>query len=61
METIGDYQSMLIWLVETYFQKEEEIRIPGQSKIFRVDIPGNSRGIMLAVKENIKQLHQRLN
>ena len=29
METITDYQPILICLVETHLQKEEEIRIPG--------------------------------
>ena len=29
METISDYQPILICLVETHLQKEEEIRIPG--------------------------------
>ena len=54
METISDYQPILICLVETHLQKEEEIRIPGYSQIFRNDRSGNSGGIMLAVKENIK-------
>ena len=53
-ETISDYQPILICLVETHLEKEEEIRIPGYSKIFRNDRPGNSGGIMLAVKGNIK-------
>ena len=50
METISDYQPILICLVETHLQKEEEIRIPGYSQIFRNDRSGNSGGIMLAVK-----------
>ena len=54
METISDYQSILICLVETHLQKEEEIRIPRYSQIFRNDRSGNSGGITLAVKENIK-------
>ena len=37
METIGDYQPILICLVEIHLQKEEEIRIPGYSQIFRND------------------------
>ena len=53
METINDYQPVLIWLVETRLQKEE-IRIPGYSQIFCNDRSGNSGAIMLAVKENIK-------
>ena len=38
METISDYQPILICLVETHLQKEEEIRIPGYSQIFHNDI-----------------------
>ena len=40
-------------MLNTYSQKEEEIRIPGYSQIFHNDRPGNSGGIMLVVKENI--------
>ena len=54
METISDYQPISICLVETHLQKEEEIRIPGYSQIFRNDRSGNSGGILLVVKENIK-------
>ena len=54
METISDYQPILICLVETHLQKEEEIRIPGYSQIFRNDRSGNSGGIILAIKESIK-------
>ena len=54
METISDYQPMLICLVETYWQKEEEIRIPGYRQIFGNDRAGNSAGIMLALKQSIK-------
>ena len=54
METINDCQPILMRLVETHLQKEEEIRIPGYSQIFRNDRSGNSGGIMLAVKESIK-------
>ena len=56
METISDYQPILICLVETHLQKEEEIRIPGYNQIFRNDRSGDSGGIMLAVKENIKAI-----
>ena len=45
---------MLIWLVETHLQKEEEIRIPGYSQIFRNDKSQNSGDIVLAVKGNIR-------
>ena len=53
METISDYQPILICLVETHLEKEE-IRIPEYSQIFCNDRSGNSGGIMLAVKENIR-------
>ena len=45
---------MLIWLVETHLQKEEEIRIPGYSQIFRNDKSQNGGDIVLAVKGNIR-------
>ena len=54
METISDYQPILMCLVETHLQKEEEIRIPRYSQIFRNDRSRNSGGIMLAVKGNIR-------
>ena len=54
METISDYQPILICLVETHLQKEKEIRIQGYSQIFRNNRSGNSRSIKLAVKQNIK-------
>ena len=54
METISDYQPILICLVETHLQREEEIRIPGYSQIFRNNRSGDNGGIILAVKENIK-------
>ena len=56
METISDYQPILICLVETHLQKEEEIRIPGYSQMLCNDRSGNSGGIMLAVIENIKAI-----
>ena len=54
MKTISDYRPILIYLAEKYLQKEKEIRIPGYGQIFRNDNSGNSGGIMLAVKENIR-------
>ena len=54
METISDYQPILICLVKTHLQKEEEIRIPGYSQIFHNDRSKYSGGIMLQVKENIR-------
>ena len=45
---------MLKCLVETHMQKEEEIRMSGYSQIFSHDRSGNSGGIKLTVKENIK-------
>ena len=46
METISDYQPILICLVETH--KE------GYGQMFHNDKSGNRGGIMLAVKENIQ-------
>ena len=54
METISDYQPILIYLVKTRLQKEEEIRMPGYSQIFRNHRSRNSGGIRLAVKKNIR-------
>ena len=45
METISDYQSILICLVEIHLQKEEEIKIPGYSQILCNDKSGNGGGI----------------
>ena len=42
IETISGYLPILICLVETHLQKEEEIRIQGYSEIFRNDRSGNS-------------------
>ena len=57
MQTIREHQPVLLIClveVETHLQKEAEIRIPSYSQIFRNDRSGNSGGIMLAVKKNIK-------
>ena len=55
METISDYQPILIWLAK----KEEEITIGGYNQIFRNDRSGNSGGNMLAVKKNHKNSYTR--
>ena len=54
METISEYQLILIRLVETHLQKEEEIRIPEYFQIFRNARSRNNGGIMLALMENIR-------
>ena len=54
METISDYQAILICLVETHLLKGEGIRIPRHSQIFHNSRSGNNGGIMLTVKENVK-------
>ena len=56
IETISDYQPILICLVETHLQNKEEIRMSGHSQIFRNDRSGNSGGIMLAVKKNLSTI-----
>ena len=53
METISDYQSVLICLVETCLLNEEEISVTWYSQILHNNRLENSGGIMLAVKENI--------
>ena len=52
----SEYQAILVFLVETYLQQKEEIRIPGYCQIFRNDRPGNSGSIMLAAKEKVKTI-----
>ena len=54
METVSDYQTMLICLIETHLQKEVEIRISGYSRIFLNDRSGISGSIILELKENIR-------
>ena len=53
METISDFQPILTWLVETHLQKEDGL---GYQGLVRYSTSG---GIMLAVKENIKNSYIR--
>ena len=53
---IDDYKPSLVCLVETHLQKEEKIKIPGYSLIYRNDRTANSGGILIGVKDNIKNI-----
>ena len=53
---IDDYQPSLVWTVETHMQKEEEIKIPRYSFVNCNDRSGNRGGILIAVRENIKNI-----
>ena len=53
-EMIDDYQSALVWIVETHMQKEEETQIPGYSLVYRHDRSAISGGILIKVRGNIK-------
>ena len=56
-EMIEDYQPSLICIVETHRQKEEEIQIPGlRSLAYRNGKSANSGGILIGVKDNIKNI-----
>ena len=54
-EVIDDYKPNLICLVETHLAKEEQIGIPGY-RIYRNDGTKNSKGILIAVRNNIKNM-----
>ena len=57
---IDDYQPALVCIVETYMQKEEEIQIPGYSLVYCNDRSANSWGILIRVKDNIKNISLEL-
>ena len=59
-EMIDDYQPALVCIVETHMQKEEEIQIPGYSLVYRNDRSGNSGGILIGVRDNIKNISLEL-
>ena len=54
-ETINDWEPSMIYLVETHMSPEEQIDIPGH-QIYRNDGTKNSKGILIAVKNNIKNV-----
>ena len=53
---IDDYQPALVYIVETHMQKEEEIQIPGCSLVYSNDRSANSEGILIGVRDNIKNI-----
>ena len=59
-EMIDDYQPALVCIVETHMQKEEEIQIPGYSLVYRNDRSANSGGILIGVRDNIKNISLEL-
>ena len=59
-EMMDDYQPGLTCIVETHMLKEEEIQIPGYSRMYRNDLSANSGGIVIGVRENIKNISLEL-
>ena len=57
---IDDYQPGLVCIVETHMQKEEEIEIPGYSLAYRNDRSANSGGILIGIRDNIKNISLEL-
>ena len=57
---IDDYQPSLVCIVETHMQKEEEIQIPGYSLVYRNDRSAKSGGILIGVRDNIKNISLEL-
>ena len=57
---IDDYQPSLVCIVETNMQKVEEIQIPGYSLVYRNDRSPNSGGILIGVRDNIKNISLKL-
>ena len=57
---IGDYEPALVSIVETHTQKEEEIQIPGYSLVYCNDRSANSGGILIGVRDNIKNISLEL-
>ena len=55
-----DYQPSLICIAETHMQKEEEIQIPGYSLVYYNDRSANSGGILIGVRDNIKNISLEL-
>ena len=51
---IDDYQPALVCIVETHMQKEEEIQMPGYNLVYCNDRSANSGGILIGVRDNVK-------
>ena len=54
-EATDDYKPSLIHLVEAHLVKEEQIGIPGY-RVYRNNATENSKGILLAVRNTIKNI-----
>ena len=59
-EMIDDYQPALVCIVETHMQKEEEIQMPGYSLVYHNDRSAYSGGILIGVRDNIKDISLEL-
>ena len=57
---IDDYQPALVCIVETHMQKEVEIQIPGYSLVYCNGRSANSEGILIGVRDNIKNISLEL-
>ena len=57
---IDDYQPSLVCIVETHMQKEEEIQVPGYGLVYRNDRSAKSGGILIGVRDNIKNISLEL-
>ena len=57
---IDNYQPSLVCIIETHIQKEDEIQISGYSFVYRNDRSTNSGGILIGVRDNIKNISLEL-
>ena len=57
---IDDYQPALVCIVETHMQKEEQIQITGYSLVYRNDRSAYSGGILIGIRDNIKNINLEL-
>ena len=55
-----DYQPSLVCIVETRMQKYEEIQISCYSLVYRNDRSANSGGILIGIRDNIKNISLEL-
>ena len=58
---IDDYQTVLVCIVETHMQKEEEIQILGYSLVYRNGRSAYSGGILTGVRDKNKKYQFRIN
>ena len=57
---IDNYHPSLVCIIETHIQKEDEIQISGYSFVCRNDRSTNSGGILIGVRDNIKNISLEL-